>query len=402
MNRIVKLAVLMSVVSFLFVGTDGFCGTNGKYHIGVITGTMTLSKDEFLGAEALIKEYGSVQKKGMIRHVTYQGDLRFNNSAGIASVVALADDPSMKAIVIDRAIPGTAEAFRQIRAKRPDILLFAGEPDEDPLTIQSAADLVVSSDFVSRGYTIPWAAKQLGAKSFVHISFPRTMNPDAVALRAIMEQACADLGLKFYVETVPDSPSGTADSAIRQYILQKFPQWILKYGKDTAFFCADDTYVELTLTQLLKYGGFFLEGELPSPLIGYPGALNLNLDKEAGNFPVILKKIEAAVVAKGGAGRFGTWAFSYGYSLTAGLGQHAINVIEGKAKKDSMNDLLKALEKYTPGAKWSGSYYIDVGTGVHAKNQILIFMDTYVFGKGFLPTTQQKIPEKYYHIQAQK
>jgi hypothetical protein len=28
-------------------------------------------------------------------------------------------------------------------------------------------------------------------------------------------------------------------------------------------------------------------------------------------------------------------------------------------------------------------------------------MDTYVFGKGFLPTTTQKVPEKYFQIKAQ-
>ena len=94
-----------------------------------------------------------------------------------------------------------------------------------------------------------------------------------------------------------------------------------------------------------------------------------------------------AVVAKGGAGRFGTWAFSYGYTLTAGLGEFAKMVVEGKAKKDSLKDVFTALGKFTPGAKWNGAYYLDVGTGVRAKNHILVFMDTYVLGKGFLPTT---------------
>jgi hypothetical protein len=29
-------------------------------------------------------------------------------------------------------------------------------------------------------------------------------------------------------------------------------------------------------------------------------------------------------------------------------------------------------------------------------------MDTYIFGKGFLPTTAQTVPEKYYKIQMKK
>jgi len=262
-----------------------------------------------------------------------------------------------------------------------------------------AADLALSADFVSRGYTIIWAAKQLGAKNFVHISFPRHMSYESLGRRrAIMEQACKDLGLNFYFETAPDPTSDVGVAGAQQFILEKVPQWIQKYGKDTAFFCTNDAHTEPLLKQLLAYGGYFVEADLPSPLMGYPGALGLDLSKEAGDFPAILKAVEAAVVAKGGAGRFGTWAYSYGYTVTAGLGEFAKRVVEGKAKKDSMKDVFDALEKYTPGAKWNGAYYTDLNTGVRARNQILVYMDTYIFGKGYLPTTQQKVPDKYYTI----
>jgi len=394
-----KFIAVMLVLAFLVVGADVFAQAKAKFHIGVVTGTVSQSEDDLRGAEQLIKEYGNVKDGGMIQHITYPDDFMSQQETFISNVVALADDKDMKAIVINQAIPGTAEAFKRVRAKRPDILLLAGEPHEDLLVIQGAADLAVSNDFISRGYTIIWAAKQLGAKNFVHISFPRHMSYETLGRRrAIMEQACKDLGLNFYFETAPDPTSDVGVAGAQQFILEKVPQWIQKYGKDTAFFCTNDAHTEPLLKQLLAYGGIFVEADLPSPLMGYPGALGLDLSKEAGDFPAILKKVEAAVVAKGGAGRFGTWAYSYGYTLTAGLGEFAKRVVEGKAKKDSMKDVFDALGKYTPGAKWNGAYYVDMGTGVRAKNQILIYMDTYVLGKGFLPTTQQKVPEKYYTI----
>jgi hypothetical protein len=145
-----------------------------------------------------------------------------------------------------------------------------------------------------------------------------------------------------------------------------------------------------------------VEADLPSPLMGYPGALGLDLSKEAGNFQAILKKVEKAVVDKKGAGRFGTWAYSYGFTVSAGLGEYAKNVAEGKAKKGSLADVFKAFEKYTPGAKWNGAYYVDANTGVRARNQVLIYMDTYVMGKGYLPTTKQKVPAKYFNIKFKK
>ena len=394
-----KLVAVILALAFLVVGADVFAQAKAKFHIGVVTGTVSQSEDDLRGAEQLIKEYGSVKDGGMIQHITYPDDFMSQQETYISNVVALADDPLMKAIVINQAVPGAAEAFKRVRAKRPDILLLAGEPHEDPLVIQQAADLAVSNDFVSRGYTIIWAAKQLGAKNFVHISFPRHMSYETLGRRrAIMEEACKDLGINFYFETAPDPTSDVGVAGAQQFILEKVPQWVQKYGKDTAFFCTNDAHTEPLLKQLLAYGGFFVEADLPSPLMGYPGALGLDLSKEAGDFPAILKKVEKAVIDKGGAGRFGTWAFSYGYTVTAGLGEFAKRVIEGNAKKDSLKDVFDAFGKYTPGAKWNGAYYTDMATGVRARNQVLIYMDTYIFGKGFLPTTQVKVPDKYYMI----
>ncbi|NLH89029.1 MAG: DUF3798 domain-containing protein [Treponema sp.] len=398
-----KLVAVILALAFLVAGADVFAQAKAKFHIGVVTGTVSQSEDDLRGAEQLIKEYGSVKDGGMIQHITYPDDFMSQQETYISNVVALADDPLMKAIVINQAVPGAAEAFKRVRAKRPDILLLAGEPHEDPLVIQEAADLAVSNDFVSRGYTIIWAAKQLGAKNFVHISFPRHMSYETLGRRrAIMEEACKDLGMNFYFETAPDPTSDVGVAGAQQFILEKVPQWVQRYGKETAFFCTNDAHTEPLLKQLLAYGGLFVEADLPSPLMGYPGALGLDLSKEAGDFPAILKKVEKAVIDKGGAGRFGTWAFSYGYTVTAGLGEFGKRVIEGNAKKDSLKDVFDAFGKYTPGAKWNGAYYTDMATGVRARNQVLIYMDTYIFGKGFLPTTQVKVPDKYYNIQMHK
>ncbi|MBQ9630337.1 MAG: DUF3798 domain-containing protein, partial [Treponema sp.] len=274
---------------------------------------------------------------------------------------------------------------------------------EDPLVIQGAADLAVSADFMSRGYTIIWAAKQMGANTFVHISFPRHMSYETLGLRRnIMEEACKDLGLRFVFETAPDPISDVGVAGAQQFILEQVPQWISRYGKDTAFFCTNDAHTEPLLRQLAQYGGMFVEADLPSPLMGYPGAFGIDLAQEAGNFPAILKKVEEVVVSNGGAGKFGTWAYSYGFTLSAGLGEFAKRIIEGSADISSTADLFASLGEFTPDAKWNGGYYIDQSTGVRAKNQLLIYMDTYIFGQGYLPTTELEVPEKYFGIKFTK
>ena len=136
--------------------------------------------------------------------------------------------------------------------------------------------------------------------------------------------------------------------------------------------------------------------------MGYPGALDLDLKDEAGDFQKILKKVEDAVVAKGGAGRFGTWSYSYGFTVTAGLGEFAKMIIEGKAQKGDLTALNTAFAKFTPGANWNSTNYINPTTGEKAQNHLLVYMDTYVFGKGYLPTTKQTIDPKYFQIKFTK
>ncbi len=378
-------------------------GKSAAYHIGIATETVSQAEDDLRGAEKLIEMYGSVKTGGMIQHITYPDDFMSQQETTIAQISALADDPLMKAIIVNQAVPGTAEAFKRVREKRPDILLLAGEPHEDPLVIQAAADMAINNNFISRGYTIIWAAKELGAKTFVHISFPRHMSYETLGLRRqIMEAACNDLGIQFAFETAPDPTSDVGVAGAQQFILEKVPQWVEKYGKETAFFCTNDAHTEPLLKQLLQYGGIFVEADVPSPLMGYPGALGLDLTEQAGNFAAILKKVEQAVIDKGGAGRFGTWAYSYGFTISAGLGEYARRVIDGEAEMGNLADLSKALELFTPNARWKGAYYIDANTGVRAQNQVLVFMDTYVLGQGFLSTTELEVPQKYLNMKFNK
>jgi hypothetical protein len=76
----------------------------------------------------------------MIRHVTMPDNFMSEMETTITQIVGLADDPKVKVIVVDHAIPGTAEAFRRVHEKRKDVLCFAGEPQEDPNVITSTAD----------------------------------------------------------------------------------------------------------------------------------------------------------------------------------------------------------------------------------------------------------------------
>ncbi len=387
-------------------GTKGSGDSSGKqgtdkdgdsFHIGIVTGSFAQSEDDRRGAEAFQKKYGA----DVVTLVIYPDNFTEELDTTIQTIVNLADDPDMKAVIVNQAIDGTTEAFRQIHEKRPDILCIAGEAYEDFADIEKTADLVVNYDFLSRGYLIIRSAHELGCDTFVHISFPRHLSYESVYREVnIMKAACEEFGMKFEMEEAPDPTTDVGVPGAQAYIMEKVPEWVEKYGQKSAYFCTNDAHTEPLIRQLLEYGGYFIEADLPSPLMGYPGALDLDLTGEAGDFDKILKKVEDAIVKKGGAGRFGTWTYSYGYTVSAGLAEHARNVLMGESKLTDINDLTKAYGVFSPGAEWNGSAYTDAQTGERSDTTILIYQDTYIFGDPghYMGATKVKVPEQYFTI----
>jgi hypothetical protein len=367
------------------------------YKIGIVTGSVSQSEDDRRGAEAFQAEYG----EDMVQLAIYPDNFTEETETTIQSIVNLSADPLMKAIIVNQAVPGTTEAFRKIKETRPDIICIAGEAHEDLPEISSAADLVTNNDFVSRGYLIIRTAHELGCDTFVHISFPRHMSYETMSRRvAIMKAACEEFGMKFVLETAPDPTSDVGVSGAQAYILEQVPAWVEKYGQKAAYFCTNDAHTEPLLKRLLECGGYFIEADLPSPLMGYPGALGIDLTEEAGDFEKILTKVESAIVEKGGADHFGTWAYSYGYTLSAGLALHAKNVLDGKSELKDMDDVAAALQVYSPKAAWNGASYTNATTGAKSENVFLIYQDTYIMGDPghFMGNADVEIPEKYFTV----
>ena len=367
------------------------------YKIGIVTGSVSQSEDDRRGAEAFQKEYG----EDMVQLAIYPDNFTEETETTIQSIVNLSADPLMKAIIVNQSVPGTTEAFRKIKETRPDIICIAGEAHEDLPEIGSAADLVTNNDFVSRGYLIIRTAHELGCDTFVHISFPRHMSYETMSRRvAIMKAACEEFGMKFVLETAPDPTSDVGVSGAQAYILEQVPAWVEKYGQKAAYFCTNDAHTEPLLKRLLECGGYFIEADLPSPLMGYPGALGIDLTEEAGDFEKILTKVESAIVEKGGADHFGTWAYSYGYTLSAGLALHAKNVLDGKSELKDMDDVAAALQVYSPKAAWNGASYTNATTGAKSENVFLIDQDTYIMGDPghFMGNADVEIPEKYFTV----
>ena len=64
-----------------------------KFHIGIVTGTVSQSEDDLRGAELMIAKYGDVSKGGMITHITYPDQFMSEMETTITQIAGLADDP---------------------------------------------------------------------------------------------------------------------------------------------------------------------------------------------------------------------------------------------------------------------------------------------------------------------
>ena len=391
------LCVLLAALLALSTLAVATAESDKGYKIAVVTGTMSQAIDERAAAMMLESKYGD-----MILTDVYPDNFVEEKETVIQKIVQYADNPDVKAIVVAQAVPGTAEAFRQVKERRSDIICLAGESQEDPSLISDAADVILMNDFVARGYLIIRTAKELGCDTFVHISFPRHLGIESLARRlAVMKAAGEELGVKIVEETAADPMSDVQITGAQAQILEKAPEWIEKYGQNSAYFCTNDAHTAPLIKQLLEYGGYFIEADLPSPLMGYPDALGVEFaDEDMTNYEFLLKSVEDAIVAKGGEGRFGTWAYSYLFSLVAGLTEHAMNVIDGNSELTEIDDIADALGVYSPGAEWNGSYYTDANTGVKTENYMLIYQDTYIMGDPghYMGNAEVEVPEKYFTV----
>ena len=368
------------------------------FRIGIVTGSYAQSEDDRRGAEAFRDKYGADK----VTLAIYPDNFTEEFDVTIQTIVNLADDPKIKAIVVNQAIEGTREAFRQVKEKRPDILCIAGEAFEDFEDIRPYTDLVVNNDFVSRGYLIIKSAHKLGCDTFVHISFPRHLSYETYSRRVnIMKAACEEFGMTFAMEEAPDPTTDVGVPGAQAYVTAHISEWVEKYGQNSAYFCTNDAHTEPLIKGLLKYGGYFIEADLPSPIMGYPGALDLDLTGADGDFEKITKEVEDAIVSGGGAGRFGTWTSSCGFTNSAGLAEHARNVLLGESSLTDLSDILSAYTVYSPETEWNGSKYTNAASGEVLDNIFLIYQDTYIFGDPgyYMGATKIDVPEEYFTIE---
>lgn len=350
-------------------GTQATASSEG-FKIGIMTGTVSQNEEEFRAGEQVAEKY-----PGRVKHVTYPDNFMVEQETVIAQLTGLAADPEVKVIVVGQAIPGSVEAARKIREQRPDILIGFVEPHQDPALVNEACDIAIQPDQMKRGETIVAKAQEMGAKTFVHYSFPRHMSQELLSRRRdIMKAEAAKRGMRFEFVTAPDPMAEGGLPATQQFVLEDVPRELQKHGKETAFFSTNCGMQEPMIKQVLENGGYVSEQCCPSPTHGYPGAFGIKIPPDkAGDIAYVNAENKRVAAEHGMTGHFGTWIAPESMVAIRATVNLLADAVEKKADHKDMATVQKYLADEAASPVQIAKYDEKAG------NQYLILLDHIIY-----------------------
>lgn len=336
-----RFAAYLFLAALLPFASAGLAGEK----IGIMTGTVSQGEEEYRAGEEMMAKYG----EDRVIHVTYPDKFNDEQETTITQIAAMAADPDVKAIVICQAVPGTAAAIRKAKEYRDDLMFVLGTIQEEPIMSAKLGNILYEPDQAERGRAIAENAKNMGAKTVVHYSFPRHMGIVLLAeRRKTMEEACKAQGLEFVFINAPDPTGEGGVPSSQQFILEDVPRQIARYGKDTAFFSTNCSMQEPLIKMVMDGGAIFVEQCCPSPFHALPNALGIEVEK-SGDVDDIIKKITKSVADAGMTGRVSTWKAPMVMSFIRAGAQLAMDYAEGRLTNPDDLEIAKSALRATAG-----------------------------------------------------
>lgn len=352
---------------------------DGKGKVAIVTNTLSQNEEEYRSAQELVKKYGDEK----IVHVLWPDNFMAEQEQMVSIVAQLASDPEIKALIINQAVPGTNAAVDKLLESRDDMFIVYCTPQENPPDVATRADLILQPDELKMGDNIPVQAKKLGAKTFVHYSFPRHMSQVLLSSRReLMKAKCKELGLEFVDATAPDPTGDSGVTGAQNFILEDVPKMVAQYGKDTAFFSTNCSMQIPLIKACVDAGAIYPQPCCPSPYHGYPAALGIAAgDYSEDSLKHVIDETTRILKEKGGLGRFSTWPVPVSMMGTIASAEYAIKMMNGEISGDKLD--IEALEKCMAdyaGVSVATSPYAEEG-GKTYDNYRLIIMDFLTYGE---------------------
>ena len=163
-----------------------------NFKIGIMSSSVSQGEENYRSAIRLQEKYG--EDKVIVD--TFPANAVAEQETTISKVMAIASDPDVKAIVFNQAQDGTIAAIKKLKEVRDDVLTVACNPNEDYDEMATVADVVLCKDQLGFADQVANLAVSMGAKNFVHYSFPRHMSNQNIAKRCErMKEICEENGI---------------------------------------------------------------------------------------------------------------------------------------------------------------------------------------------------------------
>jgi len=303
--------------------------------IAIITNNIGQNEEEFRSAELLVQKYGP----NKVVHVTWPENFMAEQEQMITIVARLAADRDIKALIINQAVPGTNPAVDRLLQTRNDVFIVYCNPQENPPDVARRANLILNTDDLARGPAIARQAQAMGAKTFVHYSFPRHMSNVMLAQRRDdIRRECERLGITFVDATSPDPTGDAGIPGTQQFILEDVPRMVARYGADTAFFGTNCAMQPPLITRILETRAIYPEPCCPSPVHAFPAALGVEAPGRGTDIPFMTTQVRNAIAARGMQGRLGTWPAPAGMTWTGAGFEYAVRVLNGELPFDRIDE----------------------------------------------------------------
>ena len=312
----------------------------------------------------------------------------------------LASDPLIRAVVASECPVGSIDGFARLRTRRPDILLIAMDPHEDLVMMSKVATLTLALNHQARGFFYPALAQRMGARSLIYFSFPRYLKiPDLARQHRIFQSVTRDMNMILVNDLTGPDPAdpGVSPADIEKYLEYKMDRYLQQYGPDTAFVATSTSYTEALVPLAMRKGGNVLEAIMPSLLLGFPVALDIEENALAlfGHWRKLLAVEDEKIMSMDLPGNYATWVYPYPQTAVLAITEIVISAIEEQTDIYDLQRLDATLEKYSPGVKWLVSLVADNEKESAFAQAVLLLQDTYWFGHGFQGFPLQKIPSRY-------
>jgi hypothetical protein len=377
-----KIVAVLIVLCFLLVpfGCSGNGNSNLKFDfkVGIITGSETYCPEEYSVVNSLSSLYGS----DSIVSAVNSDDFAVLPIMVKTVAEQMAADKSVKVMIFDRAVVGTAQAITEIKKTRSDLFIVCIASDEDASSISSLADLVINVNEIELGKAAVEQAKEMGAQIFIHYTYNRHLEyKEVVRRKDAIEKACEQAGIEFYNEPSVDPSSENGVDGAKQYIREDAVRKQKKFtGKKIAYFSTDSVIQDALIETSLQYKTILPVQVNPSPYVGFPEMLGIDMKGHESDIQYLLTQIKQKVQEKGNSGKMAIWSVSMPQVMLNSAFSYAIKHVKNEwGDKIKSEELIKIINETAGGENIVNTVkYVDAANKAY-DNIFVVSGKTYKF-----------------------